>query len=483
MAFARRVLRGRWLPPLAIFSMATLRRSIHANGDPVAPPASPPPPPKARTWVGAISSGANTSINAVAGAGQAAAGATVDVAVAAASATHGVVTATGRATLDAANAIGRVSTTAGRATIDATAAAASATHGAVCTVGRVTIGAASTLGRVAGDTAGVAGRVTFDAANAVGRVSYDTSAIAVAFAQWVAAQPFDKTPYAEDTLLMLKLDGFQGSPEAGGLWLKPGAAARIVRLPHGLRSNPGESVEAVVAAAVTEAGRVRLAVSVPRTHFVWETFVPAATPAIAVPGLSIDALGWANLGLLVSWSLAPAEPACSGIALVVHLSIGASVYGLGKSGIPLYDLPIPLTRITGHVTQLLTRSPAAEGCSLPTAQSLQSAGTPLQRADLQQVLLDPGLEIPEGIVPGAQDATIPRAACATGPGDASSTPDCVVCDSETRAIVGCDSEVAQLVEASSNESAPVVGGELPLAVQTGNVNEAAAWHPAQCKTP
>ena len=275
-----------------------------------------------------------------------------------------------------------------RSSIDAMAATASSvgfaaraalgtaqvTSQTVSSAGRAAVDAAGTLGRATKDVAGAAGRLTMDAAAAVGRASFDASAIAITLAQWAAAQPFDKTPYAEDTLLMLKLDGFQGSPEAGGLWLKPGAAARIVRLPHGLHSGPSESLEAVVAATVTDSGMVRLAVCVPRTRFQWERELPAATPAIAVPGLSINAFGWANLGLLVSWSLAPGEPRGSGHALVVHLSIGASVYGLGKAGIPLYEIPIPLGRISG----LFARTRVESSTTLVT--STQSSQNPPNRS-------------------------------------------------------------------------------------------------------
>lgn len=261
----------------------------------------------------------------------------VDKTASAARVARDMVKAAGSATVHAA-------ATVGRGSYDAAAATGRATIGAANVVVRATSDTAIVVNRATTDAASAVGRATSDATRAVGRVATDAAAVTVAIAQWIAAQPFDTTPHAPATLDALHREGFHGVSAAGTeLWTSPSSVARIIRLPKGLRSGPGEFDEAIVKVAIADAGAATVSILVPSTGFHWTTTLPAKSPELAVPGLAINALGWANLGILVACSL-ESLPRATGISLIVRISLGFSVYGIGTKGVPLCELPIRLTQ-------------------------------------------------------------------------------------------------------------------------------------------
>lgn len=364
------------------------KRATHSHGQmsaPVVSPAVDAPTASPRSgWLAAIDAASRASVENVSSVASASAATAVNATRAVASATQAATGSAVAATLGAAGATRNAAAAAGRVTLDAAGALGRATSNVAGSAGRATAGAvgatlsvAGATGRLALDAAATSGRVTADAAAVVGRASAEAVAIPIALTRWVAAQPFDSTPYAGDTLQALQAAGFDGEPTLGRLWTKPSAAARVVRLPRGLRSGPGESLEAILSATVT-AGVVRVSVAVPSTGFSWEAPIPAESPAVAVPGLSVSAFGWANLGLVVACALAPAAPpAADGLALVISASLGASVYGLGKSGVPLCDFAIPLDRarlFRGAAAAAAARASEEVGAvAAPVASSLAAA--------------------------------------------------------------------------------------------------------------
>lgn len=246
------------------------------------------------------------------------------------------------------------------------------THKAVKDVGLATHAAAGSIAvEAARKTA-----ETYDAA-----VNSDVAVVSVALTKWAAAQPFDSSPYAADTLQALRLAGFESEPSLGRVFTKPNAAGRIVRLPRDLRS--GESFEAIVTATVTEAGVV-ITYEVPSTGVSRKATVPVETAAVSVPGLSINAFGWADLGLAVACKVLPSPPPEEeGLSLVVRVSLGASLYGLGKTGVPLCNFTIPLHNVGGFSVALSdtfrSSSAMATGAVLARGEKAESPAAELPR--------------------------------------------------------------------------------------------------------
>jgi hypothetical protein len=176
--------------------------------------------------------------------------------------------------------------------------------------------------------------------------SSEVALAAKSLSLWSFAQAFDSTPYAPDTLRALQEAGFRRVAGTRTLWTRPGAVARVVPLPDGMRGSPSARIEAIVSAAIKEdpALGIDFCLSVPSTGFRYESFLPARkTPAFAVPGLSIDVLGFAQLGVLVSGAVEQVARARSGeLVFVLTFSLGLSMLRVGKSAVDLGSLRVPL---------------------------------------------------------------------------------------------------------------------------------------------